>query len=266
MKTVLITGSRGFIGRNLAVHLKRRDDVRLLEYDLDNSEAELREWVGTAEVVFHLAGVNRPTQPEEFETGNAGSIEILCQILREMGRKPQVILSSSNQAELVNPYGVSKRHAEEILQRFAAEAGAPVAIFRLKNVFGKWCRPNYNSVVATFCYNVAHELPLDIQDPERRLELVHIDDVVSAFLAELEQPSQHPDVQVTPDPIPSYTLTLGDLASRIRGFREMQHSLHSADLSVRFHQQLYSTYLSYLEPTQWEYGLDIKSDERGSLA
>ncbi len=266
MKTVLITGARGFIGRNLAVHLKRRDDVRLLEYDLDNSAAELRECAGTADVVFHLAGVNRPEQPEEFETGNAGSIGTVCQILRETGRRPQVILSSSNQANLDNPYGVSKRHAEEILQRFAAETGAPVAIFRLKNVFGKWCRPNYNSVVATFCYNIAHDLPVLIQDAERCLELVHVDDVVSEFLAELEQPSQPPGALVTPDPIPSYTLTLGDLASRIWSFREMQQSLRIADLSLRFNQQLYSTYLSYLDPEQWEYGLDVKSDERGSLA
>jgi UDP-2-acetamido-2,6-beta-L-arabino-hexul-4-ose reductase len=323
MKTVLITGAKGFIGRNLAAHLRPRADVRLLRYDLDNTQAELVRWAAEADVVVHLAGVNRPQDPAEFDSGNAGSTETLCRILAGCGRTPLVILSSSIQAECDNPYGRSKRRAEAILERFAAESGAPVAIFRLKNVFGKWCRPNYNSVVATFCHNVAHDLPIEISDPGRQIELVHVDDVVAAFLAEMDRPrptgtparsasegtdrqsraghfsasegthqrsraghfsaSEGTDRQsraghfsaqssfslalrASEDSIPSYTLTLGDLAGRVQFFREMQHSLLTPDFSLRFNQQLYTTYLSYLEPARIEYGLDIKSDARGSLA
>lgn len=268
MKTLLITGAKGFIGRNLAAHLAARDDVRLFAFDVDNTEAELRRWADQADAVFHLAGVNRPKNAAEFESGNAGSADLLCRALAESGRerKPLVILASSIQAELDNPYGLSKRHAEETLQRFAGQTGTPIAIFRLKNVFGKWCRPNYNSVVATFCHNVARDLPIEISDPDRRLELVHVDDVIAAMLAELDRPEGRAEGFVMPDPIPAYALTLGDLADRLRFFREMQRSLRTPDFSDRFNRQLYSTYLSYLEPPRAEYGLDIKCDARGSLA
>ncbi len=258
MKTVLITGAKGFIGRNLAAHLGTRADVRLLRYDLDNTEAELVRWTSQADVVFHLAGVNRPQDPAEFDSGNAGSTEALCRALAECGRKPLVIFSSSIQAECDNPYGRSKRRAEAILRQFAAESGSPIAVFRLKNVFGKWCRPNYNSVVATFCHNVARDLPIEISDPGRQIELIHVDDVVAAFLAEMDRWEK--------GDIPSYALTLGDLVGRIQFFRDMQHSLRAPDFSIRFNQQLYSTYLSYVEPARTQYGLDVKRDARGSLA
>ncbi len=266
VKTVLITGSRGFIGRNLAAHLRLRDDVRLLGYDLDNTETELRDGASQADVIFHLAGVNRPQDPAEFETGNAGSTEQLCRILGRCGRAPLVILSSSIQAELDNPYGVSKRHAEAALQHFAADSGATIAIFRLKNVFGKWCRPNYNSVVATFCHHVAHDLPIQVSDPNRELELVHVDDVISAMLGEMERPQRRQRGIVAPDPVPSYRLTLGDLAARIQSFRAMRQSLGTPDFSAAFNRQLYGVYLSHVEPPQADYGLGVKSDARGSLA
>ena len=266
MRTVFITGAKGFVGRNLAVHLRARDDVRLLTCDLDDNEAALRRRATEADVIFHLAGVNRPGNVAEFELGNAGSTADLCRILREAGRAPQVILSSSIQAECDNPYGASKRHAEEILRQFAAQTGATAAIFRLKNVFGKWCRPNYNSVVATFCHNTARDLPIQISDPDRQVELVHVDDVIAAMLAEMDRPQQRPQALVVPDPVPSTRLTLGDLAGRIQFYRDMQQSLHLPDFSVRFNQQLYTTYLSYVEPAQWEYRLAVKCDARGSLA
>ena len=266
MRTVLITGAKGFIGRNLAVHLRLREDVRLLQYDLGNTEPELRVWASQADVVFHLAGINRPRDAQEFETGNAGFTETLCQVLVECGRRPHVIVSSSIQAELDNPYGASKRHAEDALQRFAAQTGARVSVFRLKNVFGKWCRPNYNSVVATFCHNIAHDLPIQVNDPNRSVELVHVDDVVAAFVEEMHNPQEREGAFVAPDPIPSYTLTLGDLVGRIQAFREMQKSLRTPDFSLPFNRKLYATYLSYLDPARWEYGLDIKQDARGNLA
>ena len=266
MKTILITGAKGFIGRNLAAHLRMREGVRIFPFDLDNTEAELQAWITEAEVVFHLAGVNRPQNAEEFESGNTGSVAVLCRILREIGRKPLVILSSLIQAELDNPYGKSKRHAEDVLRQFAAESGTPVAILRLKNVFGKWCRPNYNSVVATFCHNIARDLPVQISDPVRTLDLVHVDDVVEAFLRVMDNPHRHDGTLVRPDDIPSCSLTLGELAGRIQCFHEMRHTLRVPDFSVRFNQQLYATYLSYVDALRWEYGLDIKSDARGNLA
>lgn len=266
MKTVLVTGAAGFIGRNLVAHLKLRENVRLLAYDLGNAKAELRRWASEADVVFHLAGVNRPQNVEGFESGNAGSTEAICRILDQSDRRPHVILSSSIQAELDNPYGVSKRRAEEILRQFALQSGAPITIFRFKNVFGKWCRPNYNSVVATFCHNIAHDLPLVISDPDRKIELVHIDDVIVALLAEMDRTERCEAEIVAPDTIPSHTLTLGDLAGRIQFFHDMQQSLQIPDFSVRFNRQLYATYLSCIEPRRTEYGLDVKCDARGSLA
>ncbi|MCE5267213.1 MAG: NAD-dependent epimerase/dehydratase family protein [Planctomycetaceae bacterium] len=273
MKTVLITGANGFIGRNVASHLRARSDVRLVCYDLDQPESELVRGASQADVVFHLAGVNRPKDATEFESGNAGSIEQLCRLLRQSGRKPLVVLSSSSQAECDNPYGQSKRHAEAILRQYATVSGSPITIFRLKNVFGKWCRPNYNSVVATFCHNIARDLPVEISDPARQIDLVHVDDVVAAFVAEMGQcedgnkgQKRRPSESPFNNSIPSYTLTLGDLAGRIQFFHDMQRSLRTPDFSVRFNQQLYSTYLSYVEPARMEYGLDVKHDARGSLA
>jgi UDP-2-acetamido-2,6-beta-L-arabino-hexul-4-ose reductase len=264
--TILVTGADGFIGRNLLAHLRQHEGVRLLTCDLTTTEAELDRCASQSDVIFHLAGVNRPENVKEFELGNAGLTASLCRMISEAGRKPRIIFSSSIQAELDNPYGRSKRRAEDVLQQFARRTGTPLAIFRLKNVFGKWCRPNYNSVVATFCHNIAHDLPIQVSDADRELELLHIDDVVAAFLSQMDRPQHYTDGLVTPDPIPSYTLTLGDLAKRIRSFREMRQSLHTPDFSVRFNQQLYATYLSYLDPSCLEYGLDVKCDARGSLA
>lgn len=266
MKTVLVTGAKGFIGRNLLAHLNLRNDVRPLAYDVDNTSEEFRRWVAEADVVFHLAGVNRPQNPAEFESGNAGSVEGLCRVLDELRRKPQVILTSSIQATCENPYGLSKRHAEEILQGFAARSGATITVLRLKNVFGKWCRPNYNSVVATFCHNIAHDLPIEISDPGRQVDLIHVDDVIDALLEEMDRPQSRPQTMHSPDAVSSYALTLSDLAGRIQFFHEMQQSLGTPDFSVPFNRKLYATYLSYVEPSRAEYGLAIKCDDRGNLA
>ncbi|HLA84548.1 MAG TPA: NAD-dependent epimerase/dehydratase family protein [Thermoguttaceae bacterium] len=265
-QTILVTGAKGFIGRNLSAHLRRRENVRLLAYDRDNTEAEFCQWASEADVVFHLAGANRPQNAEEFESDNVAMTESLCRVLADAGREPQIVFSSSIQAEFDNPYGRSKRRAENVLREFAASTGAPVAVFRLKNVFGKWCLPNYNSVVATFCHNVAHDLPIQITDPDRELELVHVDDVVAAFLSQMDQPRRYDEGLVTPDPISSHTVALGDLASRIESFRGIRRSLHLPDFSIRFNQQLYATYLAYVDPSCWEYGLDVKCDDRGNLA
>jgi UDP-2-acetamido-2,6-beta-L-arabino-hexul-4-ose reductase len=259
---VLVTGARGFIGRNLTAHLQARDSCEVTLFDVDNSPDDLRAGLETADIVYHLAGVNRPQITEEFEIANAGLTREICEILRELGRTPVIVMSSSVQAELENPYGVSKRHAENALRKFAAQSGAQVCIYRLKNVFGKWCRPNYNSVVATFCHNIANDLPIQISDPGRELELVCVDDVVKAFLAELPihaGSNGHRD-------IPSFNLTLGDLAGRIQSFHDMRTNLFTPDFAVRFNQQLYATYLSYVPIEERRQQLEIKSDQRGGLA
>jgi UDP-2-acetamido-2,6-beta-L-arabino-hexul-4-ose reductase len=265
MTTILITGARGFIGRNLAAHLDRVEGLQLLHYDVENNESELEAWLAQADLVFHLAGINRPPNVEEFETGNAGFTNHLCDLLRRLRRTPKVVMSSSIQAELDNPYGVSKRHAEEALMAFARETGTPVAIYRLKNVFGKWCRPNYNSVTATFCHNIAHDLPIAISDPAREIDLIYVDDIVERFVAELREPAGPKD-GFAPDTIPSTRIPLGDLAGRIQAFREIQSTLLIPDFSIPFNRNLYATYLSYVEPDKREYGLSIKSDQRGNLA
>lgn len=266
MAKVLITGAQGFIGRHLAVRLKRMPELQVLEYDLGNSLEQLQQWAGQADVVFHLAGVNRPMDVREFETGNAGLTETLCGMLSKRSKPPLVVLSSSIQAALDNPYGISKRHAEDIVERFARASGAATTIFRLKNVFGPWCKPNYNSVTATFCHNIAHDLPIQINDPNHRIELVHVDDVVAAMIDEMHSQRRPGAVTRRGEEIPSYGLTLSDLAGRIQAYHEMQQTLATPDFSIRFNQQLYATYLSYTDPSRWEYGLTIRSDDRGSLA
>lgn len=263
MKTVLVTGSKGFIGKNLCSALRCREDVKLYEHDVDKNQAELHVALKQADFVFHLAGVNRPQSPDEFETGNAGLTEEMCDKLRHLKRAPKIILSSSIQAELDNPYGISKRHAEEVLQRFAEDTGAECVVYRFKNLFGKWGRPDYNSVAATFCHNIAHGLPIQISDPAHEIDLTHIDDVVGAFIAELGAISS--GFRLSPSLL-SQQISLGELAEKIKTFHEMRTTLRLPDFKDAFERALYSTYLSYLDNREFEYGLDIKADQRGSLA
>jgi UDP-2-acetamido-2,6-beta-L-arabino-hexul-4-ose reductase len=259
---VLVTGAHGFMGRNLTAHLKVCEGCEVTLFDVDDSPDDLRAGLEAADIVYHLAGVNRPLITEEFEIGNAGLTRDICRILRELSRTPVIVMSSSVQAELENPYGVSKRHAEDALREFAAQSGTRVCIYRLKNVFGKWCRPNYNSVVATFCHNIANDLPIQISDPGHELDLVYVDDVVKAFLAEM---LIHAESNGQPD-IPSFKLTLGDLVGRLQSFHDMRTNLLTPDFAVRFNQQLYATYLSYVPDEARSQQLQIKSDQRGGLA
>ncbi len=265
MKRVLVTGAKGFIGRNVCARLMHLEDLEVCRFDIENGEAELKAWLNHADVIFHLAGVNRPQNIGEYEKGNAEFTYRICDVLRQLKRMPRIVMSSSIQAELDNPYGVSKRRAEESLQAFSKETGAPVSIYRLKNVFGKWCLPDYNSVTATFCHNIANDLPISISDPGREIELVYIDDIVERFLEELRDPSGS-DTGLIPDTIPSTRIRLGELVGRIQTFHEMKTNLMTPDFSERFNQCLYATYLSYVKPEKLEYGLEIKADSRGNLA
>jgi UDP-2-acetamido-2,6-beta-L-arabino-hexul-4-ose reductase len=283
---VLVTGSAGFIGKHLVEALRRWPQTRVFEYDLGDRAEDLAQGLAEADVIFHLAGVNRPQKPEEFEAGNAGFTAELCRSVEALGRRPVMVMSSSSQAALDNPYGVSKRRAEEALAQFAARTGAPVVIFRLRNVFGKWCRPNYNSVTATWCYNIAHGLPIEISDRSRQVELVYIDDVIAAFLDVLDHPPARselgslavgPPVSVVRPPsvagpceyrdVPrSFKVTLGALADKLRSFRESRQTLQLPNLEDAFTRCLYATYLSYLDGPAFAYDLRQKTDDRGVLA
>ncbi len=261
---ILVTGAQGFLGKNLCAALKQRQDVEVVGYDVGDARDVLDRGLRDAEVVFHLAGVNRPEKVEEFTTGNAGFTAEICGALERAGRKPKIVLTSSIQAERDNPYGRSKRAAEDDLARFCERTSAEGITHRLKNLFGKWCRPNYNSVTATFCHNIAHGLPIQISDPANTVDLTYVDDVVAEFITELGRPSR-PGFRLA-RPLPSEQVSLGELARLIESFRAHRQTLVLPDFSSPFVRALYATYLSYLEPDQLGYRLDVKSDPRGSLA
>ncbi|MCK9230760.1 MAG: NAD-dependent epimerase/dehydratase family protein [Syntrophales bacterium] len=265
MKTVLVTGSGGFIGRNLLEALGRRSDCRILEFEVEDAPSLLRKHLAESDIVYHIAGVNRPTDEKEFIRGNVGLTEFILDALEELRRTPVIIMSSSTQAVLGNPYGASKKKAEEALFNFAGRTGAPVYVYRLTNVFGKWCRPNYNSVVATFCHNIARDMPVTISDRTRELELVYIDDVVTGFLNILDFSPVTP-VGTYLTITPTYRVTLGELADMIGMFRDIRHTLTVPDMSDAFTRRLYATYLSYLEKDDFAYGVAARTDERGTLA
>jgi UDP-2-acetamido-2,6-beta-L-arabino-hexul-4-ose reductase len=209
--------------------------------------------------------VNRPEKPEDFQTGNAGFTSEICENLVKLGRRPCLVLSSSIQAALDNAYGQSKRGAETAVESWARQHEASAVIFRLKNVFGKWCRPNYNSVTATFCHNIAHDLPITISDPNRELDLVYIDHVIEAMLGVLDQVPK-PGIAEYREVSKSFRTTLGDLAARIRSFRESRRTLRLPTFEDEFTRCLYATYLSYLDGPEFSYRLEAKHDPRGSLA
>jgi UDP-2-acetamido-2,6-beta-L-arabino-hexul-4-ose reductase len=260
---VLVTGANGFVGRNLCVELARRSDVDLIRFDVDTPARSLDDGLAKAELVFHLAGVNRPESVDEFHKGNAELTRRICAKLIALGGKPKIVLSSSIQAELDNPYGLSKRVAEESIRAYVEKTNAAGVVYRLKNLFGKWCRPNYNSVTATFCHNVANGLPIQISEPASVVELTYIDDVVTAFMTEL--PDKRPGFRMA-DTLPSHPISLGDLAGLVHGFRDSRTTLQPPEFSRSFVRALYATYLSYLPTDGFAYGLDVKTDPRGRLA
>jgi UDP-2-acetamido-2,6-beta-L-arabino-hexul-4-ose reductase len=261
---ILVTGSQGFIGKNLIAWLERKADVHVFQFDLSNTLQDLIDGLTVADLVFHLAGVNRPHSEDDFRTGNVDFTFQVCEHLLQDDRAVPLVLSSSVQAVLDNPYGMSKLQSESVVKDYAQRSRAYVAIYRLRNVFGKWCRPNYNSVVATFCYNIAHDLPINISDPNRELELIYIDDVVKYFGREVdfEKLGGINFQEVTP----VYKVTLGRLAESIRDFCRMRETLQVPEFSDDFTRKLYGTYLSYLEDDDFSYLLDKRNDPRGCLA
>lgn len=267
LMNVLVTGSKGFVGRNLCSVLERMQEIKVFEYDCDNNISELEQMLYEVDVIFHLAGVNRPKNEEEFKRGNAGLSEEICTILHRLKRSPKIVFASSIQAELDNPYGHSKLLAERVLEGYAEETGARTVVYRFKNLFGKWCRPNYNSVTATFCYNIAHGLPVTISDPNHSIELTYIDDVVLALVGEIPSPeSRNESGFKFGSELKFYPITLGKLAELVTSFRESRQTLVLPDFDAPLVKSLYATYLSYLEGDDFTYPLQIRVDERGCLA
>lgn len=259
----VVTGSKGFIGRNLMEALRRCPNVEVKGFDIDSSFENLATALRESDAVFHLAGVNRPDRIEEYEEGNHVFTKKLCTILEESNKTPLIVFSSSIQVGLENPYGKSKLRAENELKDWSKRTGAGVSMFRLKNVFGKWCRPNYNSVVATFCHNMTRGLPITISDPVKKIELVYIDDVISAFINCLKNPPQGYEFR---NVSPFFIITLGELARKVEMFRDSRESIFLPDFSDSFTKRLYATYISYLEKRDFAYRLDTREDARGELA
>lgn len=291
---VLVTGARGFVGSNLCASLRniaegkdRREAYRGLlplvvyEYDLNSTPEELEAWCSDCDFVYNLAGVNRPKDPEEFMRGNYGFASTLLEALERKGNKCPVMLSSSVQATLSgryseSEYGKSKLAGEELFREYSERTGAPTLIYRFPNLYGKWCRPNYNSAVATFCNNIANDLPIQVNDPSVELELVYIDDLIEEMLrALLGEPSRcgYSGVQAVPSPSGEYChvpksdkVTLGEVVSLLEGFRAAREDIGIPNLAEdSFSKKLYSTYQSYLDPSKLSYGLVKNEDPRGSF-
>ena len=257
---VLITGANGFIAQNLYVQLCERKDIEVLRFSREDNLFSLKEMLLQADFVFHLAGVNRPENPNDYKSGNVDLTQAVCDGIVASGRKIPVLYTSSSQAELENDYGISKLAAENALMDFSDKQNIPVHLFRLPNVFGKWARPNYNSAVATFCHNISRNLPIQINNPDAVINLVYIDDVIAHFIAVMERVKHGtPFVAVEP----TYSITVGQLADQLVAFRDSRHSLITEAVGAGLTRALYSTYLSYLPPQQFTYEVPKYGDARG---
>jgi len=257
---VLITGSNGFIAQNLIATLNERKDVEVLRFTRDDDPSLLDTLAGQADFVFHLAGVNRPKDPADFRSGNTDLTQQLCASIERSGRRTPVLYTSSTQASQDNPYGQSKREAEDALLRLTQQHGSPVYLFRLPNVFGKWARPNYNSAVATFCHNITRGLPIQINDPAAEVTLVYVDDVVARFIALMDGEAATPEsCQVQPQ----YRISVGALARLLEDFRDSRGTLITAPVGTGLTRALYATYVSYLPPDLFSYQVPKYEDPRG---
>ncbi|MBC9229534.1 SDR family oxidoreductase [bacterium SPL81] len=257
---ILVTGSNGFIAKNLIQFLSEKTEVEVLKVHRESSEQELKVSILAADWIVHLAGVNRPLNESEFIDGNVTLTEKITQTLREEHKLTPIILSSSIQADRDNAYGKSKLGGEQALEKLHQEQGNPVYICRLANVFGKWSRPNYNSAVATFCHNVANDLPLQINDANAIIRLVYIDDVVETFWNMINgSVSVDQTFQIQPE----YQITVGDLAKVLNGFKASRDTLITDRVGTGLTRALYSTYLSFLKPEQFDYSVPKYGDARG---
>lgn len=260
---ILVTGAKGFIGKNLIAELKNRKYNDIYEYDHDTDVSLLDEYCKDADFVFHLAGVNRPKEESEFMEGNFGFSSNLLNTLKKYGNTSPVMISSSIQAELSNPYGESKKAGEDLFFDYSNETGTKVLVYRFPNVFGKWCKPNYNSAIATFCYNIANNLPIQVNDPSVMMNLVYIDDVVNELIYALEGKENRIDMFCEVPVVQS--VSLGVIADLIYSFKNSREDKSVPNMADTFTKKLYSTYLSYLPTDQFSYDLKMNVDQRGSF-
>lgn len=259
---ILVTGSNGFIGKNLIAELKNRGYDQIFEYDINSTKEELDKYTKEADFVYHLAGVNRPENIEEFKKGNFGFTSELLKSLKKHNNKSPIVLSSSIQAELDNPYGISKKLGEELLYNYGTENNIDVYIYRFPNVFGKWCRPNYNSVIATFSNNIANDLPITVNDPNVELELLYIDDLVLNLIKLLFNKKENNKFY---EINPTYKVRLGRIVELLHEFKESRNNKFISDMSDEFSKKLYANYLTYLPKDKFIYDLKMNIDNRGSF-
>lgn len=264
---VLVTGSNGFLGKNLKLHLTERKDVQVVCFNREHSTAQLPALLEDVDFVFHLAGVNRAEDPQEFTTGNADLTHTLCEALSNLAastaKRVPVIYTSSSQAVRDNHYGLSKRAAEDAILSLRGSSGNLVHVFRLPNVFGKWCKPYYNSAVATFCHNIARGLPIQISDPAAPLSLVYVDDVIRTFIQLMDGGDGTVDAAGYATVSPQYRTTVGELADTIQTFKESRNTLMIERVGEGLLRALYATYVSYLPFDNFAYAVPVHSDYRG---
>ena len=262
---VLVTGANGFIGKNLLLHFQEKGGIDVVPFTRENSVADLPVLLQGVDWIFHLAGINRPQNTEEFFSGNAGLTEQLCGAIKASGRQIPLVYTSSIQAECGNDYGSSKRAAEDALLELQQGSGNPVFICRLPNVFGKWARPNYNSAVATFCHNIARDLPIQINDPSTVIRLVYVDDVIESFMELLAgtKPISAPVDNAYVEVAPEYRISVGELADQLNRFKATRDNLITEPVGKELVRALYSTYVSYLPPERFTYPVQQHGDARG---
>ena len=264
---VLITGANGFVGRNLQLFLAERKDMEVVCFTREHAPAQLPALLRGVDFIFHLAGVNRPQDPLEFVAGNSDLTTALVTAveaeMRASRKKVPIVYTSSIQAAYDNPYGTSKRVAETALQAFALRTGASAHVFRLPNVFGKWCKPNYNSAVATFCHNIARDLPIQINNPAAPLTLVYVDDVIGRFFQLLAGAEPSVDAEGFATVAPQFTTTVGELARLIGSFRDSRNTLMTERVGTGLVRALYATYVSYLPVASFTYRVPQHGDPRG---
>ncbi|MCA1031312.1 capsular polysaccharide biosynthesis protein CapF [Bacillus timonensis] len=260
---ILVTGANGFVGKNLIAELKNEGYNDIFEFTRESDHSLLEKYTQECDFVFHLAGVNRPKDEQEFMEGNFGLTQKLLELLKKNENKAPVLLTSSIQAEKENPYGRSKKAGEDLLFDYYYETDAKIYIYRLPNLFGKWSKPNYNTVVATFCHNIARDLDIQINNPDAELDLCYIDDLLAEFMRVLEgNPTIQNDYCVVPV---THKIKLGELADLIQSFKESRTNLNIPNMKDDLTKKLYSTYLSFLPQNQFSYDLKMNCDHRGSF-
>jgi len=261
---ILITGASGFIGKNLIAQLKNELEIdEIYTYDINTEPYLLDNYCRDADFVYNLAGINRPSDNADFMKGNYEFIVTLLDALKKHKNTCPIMLASSIQAVLDNPYGKSKKAGEDLMLEYSKDTGAKLFIYRFPNVFGKWCRPNYNSVVATFCYNISHNLPINVDDPNYILNLAYIDDVVAELIRVTKEKENRKGVFYEIPVV--YRVALGELASQIYSFKDSRIYMTIPKVSDEFTKKLYSTYLSYMQEDSFSYALKMNFDNRGSF-